>query len=209
MHIYPGLQSVVAQLMNHDEYSDQYIRGILSTVKTIAMVGISPKDNRPSYFAFKYLQERGYRMIPVNPGQAGKEILGQKVYAKLADIPEPVDMVDIFRPSQFTAPVVEEALALKPRPGVIWMQLGVRNDAAAALAEAAGLNVVMNRCPKIEYGRLSSEISWIGVNSRTLSSKKAPLLGKGVQRMSLNRTTMSGGTTDAASRAQKDQDRVN
>jgi predicted CoA-binding protein len=191
--------------MNHDEYSDAYIRGILNTVKTIAMVGISPKDNRPSYFAFKYLQSRGYRMIPVNPGQAGKDILGQKVYAKLADIPEPVDMVDIFRASQFALPAVEEALALKPRPGVIWMQLGVRNDPAAALAEAAGLKVVMNRCPKIEYGRLSSEIGWIGVNSRTLSSKKAPLLGKGVQRMSLNRTTMSGGATDAANRARKDQ----
>jgi predicted CoA-binding protein len=192
--------------MNHDEYSDTYIRGILNTVKTIAMVGISPKDNRPSYFAFKYLQERGYRMIPVNPGQAGKEILGQKVYAKLADIPEPIDMVDIFRASQFAPAVVEEALALKPRPSVIWMQLGVRSAAAAALAEAAGVKVVMNRCPKIEYGRLSSEISWIGVNSRTLSSKKAPLLGKGVQRMSLNRTTMSGGATDAATRAQKEQE---
>ena len=191
--------------MNHDEYSDSYIRGILNTVKTIAMVGISPKDNRPSYFAFKYLQERGYRMIPVNPGQAGKEILGQKVYATLADIPEPVDMVDIFRASKFVLPVVEEALSLKPKPGVIWMQLGVRNDAAATLAESAGVKVVMNRCPKIEYGRLSSEISWMGVNSRTLSAKKAPLMGKGVQRMSLNRTTMSGGATDAATRAQQEE----
>jgi hypothetical protein len=188
--------------MNHDDYPDSYIRGILNTVKTIAMVGISPKDNRPSYFAFKYLLERGYRMIPVNPGQAGKEILGQKVYPKLADIPEPVDMVDIFRGSQYAPGVVEEALALKPRPAVIWMQLGVRNEQAAVRAEAEGLKVVMNRCPKIEYGRLSSEIGWIGVNSRTLSSKKAPLLGKGVQRMSLNRTTMSGGATDAANRAQ-------
>ena len=188
--------------MNHDTYADSYIRGILSTVKTIAMVGISPKDNRPSYFAFKYLLERGYRMIPVNPGQAGEKILGQKVYAKLADIPEPVDMIDIFRASQFAPAVVEEALALKTKPSVIWMQLGIRNDEAAARAEAAGLKVVMNRCPKIEYGRLSSEIGWIGVNSRTLSSKRAPLLGKGVQRMSLNRTTMSGGTTEAANRAQ-------
>jgi uncharacterized protein len=192
--------------MSHDEYPDSYIRGILNTVKTIAMVGFSPKDNRPSYFAFKYLQERGYRVIPVNPGHAGKEILGQKIYGKLADIPEPVDMVDIFRAAQFALPVVEEALALNPRPSVIWMQLGVRNEAAAALADAAGLKVVMNRCPKIEYGRLSSEIGWIGVNSRILSSKKAPLLGKGVQRMSLNRSTMSGGATDAASRAQKDRE---
>jgi uncharacterized protein len=187
--------------MNHDTYNDSYIRGILNTVKSIAMVGISPKDNRPSYFAFKYLQERGYKMIPVNPGQAGKEILGQKVYAKLADIPEPVDMVDVFRGSQFAMGIVDEALAMQPRPQVIWMQLTVRDDAAAAKAEAAGLKVVMDRCPKIEYGRLSSEIGWIGVNSRTLSSKRAPLLGKGVQRMSLNRSTMSGGSTDAATRA--------
>ena len=187
--------------MNHDNYDDNYIRGILNTVKSIAMVGISPKDNRPSYFAFKYLLERGYRMIPVNPGQAGKEILGQKVYAKLGDIPEPVDMVDVFRGPQFAMGIVDDALAMQPRPQVIWMQLTVRDDAAAAKAEAAGLRVVMDRCPKIEYGRLSSEIGWIGVNSRTLSSKKAPLLGKGVQRMSLNRSTSSGGSTDAATRA--------
>jgi predicted CoA-binding protein len=151
------------------------------------MVGISPKDNRPSYFVFKYLLERGYRMIPVNPGQAGKEILGQKVYAKLADIPEPVDMVDIFRASQFVMPIVQEALTLKPKPQVIWMQLTIRDDAAAALAEAAGIKVVMNRCPKIEYGRLSSEISWMGINSRTLSSKRAQNFGGGVQRMRIER----------------------
>src|SRR5579864_4248322 len=114
--------------MNHDNYPDSMIRGILNTVKTIAMVGISPKDNRPSYFAFKYLLERGYRMIPVNPGQAGKEILGQKVYAKLADIPEPVDMVDVFRAPPYALPTVQEAIALTPKPQVIWMQLGIRND---------------------------------------------------------------------------------
>jgi hypothetical protein len=191
--------------MNHDSYPDSYIRGILNTVKTIAMVGISPKDNRPSYFAFKYLLERGYRMIPVNPGQAGKEILGQEVYAKLADIPEPVDMVDIFRATQHALSVVQEALALKPLPQVIWMQLSVRNDEAAALAEAAGLKVVMNRCPKIEYGRLSSEIAWMGVNTRTLSAKKAKNVGGAVQRMSLNRTTTAGGTTDATQRAELDR----
>jgi predicted CoA-binding protein len=171
--------------MNHDSYPDSYIRGILNTVKTIAMVGISPKENRPSYFAFKYLLERGYHMIPVNPGQVGKDILGQKVYGKLSEIPEPVDMVDIFRASQFVMPVVEEALALKPKPQVIWMQLSVRNDDAAALAEAAGIKVVMDRCPKIEYGRLSSEISWMGINSRTLSSKRAQNYGGGFQRMGL------------------------
>jgi uncharacterized protein len=171
--------------MNHDAYPDSYIRGILNSVKTIAMVGISPKDNRPSYFAFKYLMERRYRMIPVNPGQAGKSILGQKVYARLSDIPEPVDMVDIFRASEHVLPVVKEAVALQPRPQVIWMQLMVRNDEAAKLAEDAGFKVVMNRCPKIEYGRLSSEISWMGVNSRTLSSRRAQNLGSGVQRMRL------------------------
>ena len=190
--------------MDHDNYPDAYIRGILNTVKTIAMVGLSPKDNRPSYFAFKYLLERGYRMIPVNPGQAGGEILGQKVYAKLADIPEPVDMVDIFRASKYAMGVVKEALALKPRPQVIWMQLGVRDDEAAKLAEDAGLKVVMNRCPKIEYGRLSSEIAWMGVNTRTLSSKKAQL-GRGIQRMALNRTTLAGAATEAATRAQAEE----
>jgi predicted CoA-binding protein len=192
--------------MNHDHYDDSYIRGILNTVKTIAMVGISPKDNRPSYFAFKYLLDRGYRMIPINPGHAGRDILGQKVYAKLSDVPEPIDMVDIFRAPQFALPVVEEALTLKPPPQVIWMQLTVRNDEAAAKAEAVGIKVVMNRCPKIEYGRLSSEISWMGVNSRTLTSKRAQLSGKGFQRMSLNRTTTAGGTTEATDRAQKESE---
>ena len=187
--------------MNHDAYPDSYIRGILNTVKTVAMVGFSPKENRPSYFVFKYLLERGYRVIPVNPGQAGKDILGQKVYAKLADIPEPVDMVDIFRASQYALGIVEEAVKLSPRPRVVWMQLGIRNDAAAALAEANGIKVVMNRCPKIEYGRLSSEISWMGVNSRTLTSKRAQISGRGIQRMSLNRATTAGGTTLAAERA--------
>jgi predicted CoA-binding protein len=192
--------------MNHDQYPDSYIRGILNTVKTIAMVGISPKENRPSYFAFKYLLERGFRMIPVNPGQAGKDILGRKVYARLSDIPEPVDMVDIFRASQFVMPVVREALTLKPKPQVIWMQLTIRDDAAAALAEANGMKVVMNRCPKIEYGRLSSEISWMGINSRTLSSKRQKMLGGGVQRMGLGGGTMQGGATAATDRAMKGEE---
>jgi predicted CoA-binding protein len=192
--------------MNHDSYPDSYIRGILNTVKSIAMVGVSPKENRPSYFAFKYLLERGYRMIPVNPGQAGKDLLGQRVYATLSDIPEPVDMVDVFRASPHALAIVQEALTLAPPPQVIWMQLTVRNDEAARLAEDAGLKVVMDRCPKIEYGRLSSEISWMGVNSRTLTAKKAKLLGKGVQRMSLNRSTFAGGATDAATRAQHEDD---
>jgi predicted CoA-binding protein len=192
--------------MNHDNYPDSYIRGILNTVKTIAMVGISPKDVRPSYFAFKYLLERGYRMIPVNPGQVGGDILGQPVYGKLADIPEPVDMVDVFRAPQFALAVVEETLALERRPQVIWMQLGIRNEAAAALAEANGLKVVMDRCPKIEYGRLSSEIGWMGVNTRVLTSKRAKLSGRGIQRMSLDRITMAGGATSAATKSSPKDD---
>jgi predicted CoA-binding protein len=189
--------------MDHDSYSDSYIRGILNTVKTIAMVGVSANTSRPSYFAFKYLLERRYRMIPVNPGLAGQELLGQKVHARLADIPEPVDMVDIFRASQYSLAIVQEAIALTPRPQVIWMQLSVRNDEAARLAEEHGLKVVMNRCPKIEYGRLSSEIAWMGVNTRTLTAKRAQLFGRGIQRMALDRVTMAGGSTDAAMRAQK------
>jgi predicted CoA-binding protein len=179
--------------MNHDRYDDGYIRGILNTVKTIAMVGVSANTSRPSYFVLKYLLTRGYRVIPVNPGLAGQDLLGQRVYARLADIPEPVDMVDIFRAAQYVPDIVAQAVQMQPRPGVLWMQLGIRNDDAALLAEANGIRVVMDRCPKIEYGRLSSEISWMGVNSRTLSSKRAQLSGRGVQRMSLNRVTVAGG----------------
>ena len=188
--------------MDHNSYPDAYIRGILNGVKTIAVVGVSSNTVRPSYFVFKYLLERGYRMIPVNPGQAGKDLLGRRIYAKLTDIPEPVDMVDVFRASEHALPIVQEALTLNSRPKVIWMQLTVRNDEAARLAEANGMKVVMNRCPKIEYGRLSSEIAWMGVNTRTISAKKAPLPARGIQRLSLNRATMAGGTTDAATRAE-------
>jgi uncharacterized protein len=190
--------------MNHDSYSDSYIRGILNTVKSIAMVGASEKENRPSYFAFKYLLERGYHMIPVNPGRAGETMLGRKTYARLADIPEPVDMVDVFRAARFAVTIVQEALALTPRPQVIWMQLGVRNDEAAALAEANGLKVVMDRCPKIEYGRLSAEIAWMGVNTRTITSRKANI-GGGIQRLSLDRTVARGGATEAAERAAREE----
>jgi uncharacterized protein len=188
--------------MNHDSYDDGYIRGILNTVKTIAMVGVSANVSRPSYFAFKYLLERRFHMIPVNPALAGAQLLGQKSYATLAEIPEAIDMVDIFRASQFARGIVEEALAMNPRPWVIWMQLGVRNDDAARLAEANGLKVVMNRCPKIEYGRLSSEIAWMGVNTRTLTSKRARILGGGIQRLALDRPTTAGGATPAAQRAE-------
>ncbi|HKA99164.1 MAG TPA: CoA-binding protein [Methyloceanibacter sp.] len=165
--------------MNHDSYSDAYIRDILTRNRTIAMVGASANTSRPSYFAMKYLREKGFRIIPVNPGHEGQTILGEKVYGSLAAIPDKVDIVDIFRNSEAALGITREAIAIDA--AVVWMQLGVRNDEAARLAENAGLEVVMNRCPKIEYGRLSGELNWAGVNSRTLSSKR-PLLGaKGVQ----------------------------
>ena len=162
-------------------YSDVFIRAVLDGVGTVAVVGASPKDVRPSYFVLRYLISKGYEVYPVNPGHAGREILGRPTFASLADIPVPIDMVDIFRSSEAAAGIVDEALALDPLPKVIWMQLGVRNDEAAAKAEAAGLTVVMNRCPKIEYGRLSGEIGWTGVNSGTISAKK-PVLRAGFQK---------------------------
>jgi predicted CoA-binding protein len=165
--------------MNHDSYSDAYISGILARYRTIAMVGASPTTSRPSYFAMKYLKEKGFRVIPVNPGQAGKELLGERIYASLAEIGEPIDIVDIFRSPDAALDVTKEAISLGAK--VVWMQLGVRNDEAARLAEAAGLQVVMNRCPKIEYGRLSGELGWAGVNSRRVSAKRPVLGTKGVQ----------------------------
>ena len=166
--------------MNHDHYDDAYISGILNSVKTIAIVGASANDVRPSYFVTKYLIDKGFEVYPVNPGHAGKEILGRLTYAKMSDIPGPIDMVDIFRASSAVPPIVEEVLALDPLPKVIWMQLTVRHDEAAARAEAAGVKVVMDRCPKIEYGRLSGEIGWNGVNSRVISARK-PVMQKGFQ----------------------------
>lgn len=168
--------------MQHDSYSDQHITDILGSVKTVAIVGASANINRPSYFVIKYLILKGYTVLPVNPGLVGQEILGRKVYASLADVPAPVDMVDIFRSSEAALEITREAIALKDKLGikVIWMQLTVRNDTAAAEAEAAGLDVIMNRCPKIEYGRLSGEIGWAGVNAGVISSRR-PLLGAGVQ----------------------------
>ncbi|MER9752828.1 CoA-binding protein [Mesorhizobium sp. M0166] len=166
--------------MNHDAYDNAYIAGILNSVKTIAMVGASANDVRPSYFVLKYLLGKGFLVFPINPGQAGKEILGQMTYARLADVPVPVDMIDVFRASSAVPGIVDEVLRLDPLPKVIWMQLGIRHDEAAARAEAAGIKVVMNRCPKIEYGKLSGEIGWTGVNSGVLSSKK-PLMRPGFQ----------------------------
>jgi predicted CoA-binding protein len=156
--------------MNHDRYEDDYIRGILRETEVIAMVGASSNWNRPSYFAMKYLQRKHFRVIPVNPREAGNKILGETVYAALADIPDKIDMVDIFRNSEAAGPIADEAIAVGAK--TLWMQLGVRNDAAAERAEAAGLRVVMNRCPKIEFGRLSREIGWMGINTGVISSKR-------------------------------------
>lgn len=166
--------------MTHDDYDNAYISGILNSVKTVAIVGASANDVRPSFFVAKYLIDKGYEVYPVNPGQAGREILGRMTYTSLADVPVAIDMVDIFRTGDAVPRIVEEALALEPLPKVIWMQLSIRNDEAAARAEAAGIDVVMNRCPKIEYGRLSGEIGWTGINSRVISSKK-PKLREGYQ----------------------------
>src|SRR5204863_3986811 len=150
-------------------YSDAKIRSILERVRTIAMVGASSNWNRPSYFVMKYLQGKGYRVIPVNPGIAGQMLLGEQAYASLRDIPEPVDMVDVFRPARDAPAIVEDAIAIGAR--VVWMQLGIRNDDAAAKAEEAGIEVIMNRCPKIEFGRFGGELSWSGVNSGIIRNR--------------------------------------
>jgi predicted CoA-binding protein len=173
--------------MNHDAYDDAYIRGILTSVKRIALVGASANEARPSFIVIKYLLDRGYDVIPVNPSLAGQTLLGRMAHADLASIPGPIDMVEIFRNSEAAGPITDEALRLDPLPKVIWMQLSVRNDEAAARAEERGVKVVMNRCPKIEYGRFSGEIGWQGINSRLLSSKKPTLAGKGFQKFTIHR----------------------
>lgn len=168
----PGA-GAAATPVDHDSYPDSYLRAILRETKTIAMVGASANWNRPSYFAMKYLQDRGYRVIPVNPSIAGQEVLGETVHASLADLPVRVDMVDVFRNSEAAGPIADEAIAHGAK--VLWMQLTVRNDEAARRAEAAGLKVVMNRCPKIEHARLVGSLEWHGIASGVISSKKRRL----------------------------------
>lgn len=146
-------------MQDHNHYSDILIRSILSSVRSIALVGASAKEQRPSHTVMQFLLAKGYQVIPVNPGLAGKELLGQKVYAHLADIPVPIDMVDVFRNSFAVPDLVGEVLAVKPLPKVIWMQLGVRHEAAAVRAEAAGITVIMDRCPAIEYALLGMDES--------------------------------------------------
>jgi hypothetical protein len=163
------------------QYPDALIKSILRSVKTIAMVGASANDIRPSYFAMMYLLNKGYQIIPVNPGAVGKTILGQKVYASLKDVPAPVDMVDIFRESQYAPEIARETVAEKDRLGVkvLWMQLGVISAEAEKIGQDAGLTVIMNRCPKIEHGRFSGEIGWMGVNRRVIDNRKPLLFGRG------------------------------
>lgn len=174
------LDAAFTAQMDHDNYPDSFLRRILNDARTIAMVGSSGNWVRPSHFAMKYLQSKGYRVIPVNPKAAGKEILGERVYAGLGDVPHRIDMVDVFRNSEAAGPITDEAIGIGA--SVVWMQLGVRNDEAAARAEAAGLEVVMNRCPKIEYGRLNAELGWSGVNSRVITAKRARTAGGPVRR---------------------------
>lgn len=160
--------------MNHDSYDDKYILDVLKDAKIVAMVGASANWNRPSFFAMKYMLQKGFRVIPVNPGIAGKEILGETVVASLDEIQEPIDMVDIFRNSEAAGAVTDDAI--KAGAKIVWMQLGVRNNEAAKRAEDAGLRVVMDRCPKIEFARLNGELSWHGINSHVISSKRRKLV---------------------------------
>src|SRR6266436_6734926 len=178
-------------------YSDAQLRAILQRVKTIAMVGASSNWNRPSYFVMKYLQGKGYRVIPVNPGIAGQTLLGEIVYASLRDIPEPVDMVDVFRAAREAPAVVEDAIAIGAK--VVWMQLGIRHDEAAAAAEEAGIEVVMNRCPKIEFGRLGGELSWGGVNSGIIRNRppEPPLARRAKERPAASQNMTYGFETRA------------
>ena len=169
--------------MNHDSYSDEVVERVLAENRVFAFIGASANTSRPSYFAMKYLLGKGYQVHPVNPGIAGKDLLGQRVYANIDDLPAPVDVIDIFRNSEAALEITRQAIKRKEELGlkVVWMQIGVRNDEAAREAEAAGLTVIMNRCPKIEYGRLSGEIGWSGVNMQRVSSRRPRLSPGGVQ----------------------------
>jgi hypothetical protein len=162
-------------------YPDTLIKTILRSVRTIAMVGASANEIRPSYFAMMYLLNKGYNVIPVNPGAAGKTILGQQVYASLKDVPAPVDMVDIFREAKFAPQIARETVAQKDRLGVkvLWMQLGVVSPEAEKIAADAGLTVIMDRCPKIEHGRFSGEMGWLGINRKVIDNRKPLLFGRG------------------------------
>jgi len=159
--------------MDHDRYTDDHLRDVLTSVRSLAVVGLSPNWNRPSFFVAKYLQGKGYRILPVNPAAAGQTILGAPCVASLADLTEVPDMVDVFRNSEAAGPIADEAIRIGAK--VLWMQIGVHNDAAAARAEAAGLRVIMNRCPKIEYSRLFGELGWQGIDTGIVTTKRRPV----------------------------------
>ena len=171
--------------VNHDRYDDAWIASILRGVKSVAVIGASANPVRPSYFVVKYLIAKGYEVHPINPSQAGGEILGRPVHASLADVPGPIDMVDVFRRADALPGIVSEIMALDELPKVVWLQLGIRDDAVAGALEMAGMTVVQDRCPKIEYARLSGEIGWTGFNRRTVSARK-PRLAKGFQHFGLD-----------------------
>ncbi len=159
--------------MSEPTYSDALITRVLREVKTIAMVGASANPVRPSYFVYKYLKDKGYTVFPVNPTLDGQTLLGDKVYASLEEIDTPIDMVEVFRGGEAAGEITDQAITIGAK--VVWMQLGVTNDAAAQRAEAAGLTVIMNRCPKMEYGRLNGEMGWVGANSRVIDNRRKPL----------------------------------
>ena len=151
--------------------SDDLLRDILRKSSVFALVGVSPNPVRPSHFVGRYLGLKGYKVVPVNPGHAGERLRGQEVHASLSDIPLPVDVVDVFRRSEAVPGIVDEVLAMNPLPKVIWLQIGVTHAEAAARAEAAGIVVIQDRCPKIEYQRLFGELRMGGFNTGIISSK--------------------------------------
>ena len=158
-------------LKNEDiVYEDHYIKSILDNTKTIAMIGLSSSWQRPSYFVAKYLLDRGFKIFPVNPREAGKTILSQKVYSSVSEIKEKIDMVDIFRKSNDVELLIDDVINIKP--STIWLQIGVINFKAEKLAKKNKINIVMNKCPKIEYGRLSGELGWAGINSGVFLNKR-------------------------------------
>ncbi len=171
-------------MSNHDHYSDEMMRSVLKSVKSIAIIGASGNTIRPSYFVAKYMAAKGYKLFPINPGHAGKEIADAMTYESLASLPSPVDMVDIFRRKEALPGIVTEIMQMPELPKVVWLQLGIRDDSIASALEMAGITVIQNRCPKIEYARLCGEIAWTGFNRRTISSKK-PILSKGFQHLGL------------------------